>query len=78
MSVMIDTSKAAACDIKTLKDVMIRESKLNCVGSTSDNRSQAINADPTDRNFVYHRSRSGKDQISGISRVSINLRNVAR
>jgi hypothetical protein len=77
MSVMIDTSKAAARDIKTLKQVVVRQSKLYRVGSTSDNGSEAINTNATDRDFVYRRSWSGEDQISGISCISINLRNVA-
>src|SRR4030095_8334687 len=78
MSMMVDSSKAAARDIKTFENVMIRQSKLNCICATSNNWSQSIDANPTNRDFVYVRSGSGENKVAWISRVAIDLCYVSR
>src|SRR6185369_11713248 len=42
MRVMIDATKTSTGNIKPFEDVMVGESKLDCIGSTGDHRSESI------------------------------------
>ena len=55
--VVIDTAEAAAGNVKSFEDVMIRQTKLHRVRAARDHRTQPVNAKPSDRNLVYRCAR---------------------
>src|SRR5262249_17771587 len=76
--VVIDSSKASARNVEAFEDVMVRQTKLHRVRATGDNRTQTVNANPSDRNLVYRSSGSSEYQIAGIRCIAINFRNITR
>src|SRR5215216_3733579 len=78
VSVMIDTSEAAAGNVESFEHVMIRQTKFHCVRPARDHGPQPINADSSDGNLVYGRARYGEYQIAWIGRIAIYFRHVTR
>jgi hypothetical protein len=75
---MIDPSKAAAGNIESFEDIMIRQAKLDGVSAARDHRTQPVYADASNGDLVYGRTRPGEYKVARISRVAIHFRHVTR
>jgi hypothetical protein len=78
VGMMVNTPKATTSDVKTLKNVMVGQSKLDRIRTARDDGSQSVNTNSSNGDLVYRRTRPGKDQVARISSVTVDLHKVAR
>src|SRR6185503_3230187 len=77
IGVMVNATETTAGNIESFKDIMIRQTKFDGIGAAREHRTKPIYSNTSNSNLVYHRARSGQDNIAGISCVAVNLDEIA-